>query len=440
MKQEKTNRNCESCRTEIKVLDLCQEPNLILCELCKPWVLNSIYEVPRQVIDIDIEDPSLFRTSLKLTEHLQSPSTESAWYKFLKFIFSKKSDSSNEESEMLTKIRLDYAGRNAIYCQEAHDLYYGPEFDPDADYSWDELTKLSPYNGNHPFFDDSTVHFDFMLDLNSIIDSYVVSLNTIEEEKRHLRENGWGSYVEQMTWEEIEPQIHNLYGTELSTSQFLECIDLTNSSRSVQYGLIAQVIFDFACDESKMSLESRINQISTRSEILNKCMFESPPTSPFYYQIIADLVQGQFGQKLQYLMLASLYQWRRILNPSNTFLVRDENVWSKSFQLLRGIIDSLGLKRANIKCDKILIKGGSDTWYSIKPARFRTELQSWQVSNAKTGGHICIDILVPHKDLPLGDQLCSVVLALANDESIVSEVSTLDPDRRFRGIQPINML
>ena len=87
MKQEKTNRNCESCRTEIKVLDLCQEPNLILCELCKPWVLSSIYQVPRQVIGIDIEDPSLFRTSLRLTENLKSPSTEYAWYKFLKFIF-----------------------------------------------------------------------------------------------------------------------------------------------------------------------------------------------------------------------------------------------------------------------------------------------------------------------------------------------------------------
>ncbi|RJU82931.1 MAG: hypothetical protein DWB99_03475 [Candidatus Poseidoniales archaeon] len=440
MKQEKPNRKCESCRTEIKVLDLCQEPNLILCELCKPWVLSSIYQVPRRVIDIDIEDPSLFEISLKLTENFSSPSTESDWYKFLKFIFSKKSGSSDEESEMLTKIRLDYAGRNAIYSQEAHDLYYGPQFDPDADYSWDELEELSPYNGNHPFFDDPTVHFDFMADLNSIINRYIESLNTIEEEKRLLQENGWGGYAEQIIWNEIEPQIHNLYGTELSTSQFLECIDLVKSSRSVQYGLMAQVIFDFACDESKMSLESRINQISTRSEILDQFNSENPPTSPFYYHIIADLVQGKYGQNLQYLMLASLYQWQRTLRPSHSFLVRDENVWSKSFQLLRGIIDSLGLKRANIKSDKILIKGDSDTWYSIKPARFRTELQWWIVSNAKTGVGICIDILVPHKDLPLGDQLSSVVLALANDGSIVSEVSTLDPDRVFRGIQPVNML
>ena len=440
MKQEKPNRNCESCRTEIKVLDLCQEPNLILCELCKPWVLSSIYQVPRRVIDIDIEDPSLFEISLKLTENFSSPSTESDWYKFLKFIFSKKSGSSDEESEMLTKIRLDYAGRNAIYSQEANDLYYAPEYDRDADYSWDELEKLSPYNGNHPFFDDSTVHYDFILDLNSIINRYIESLNTIEEEKRLLQENGWGGYAEQIIWTEIEPQIHNLYGTELSTSQFLECIDLVKSSRSVQYGLMAQVIFDFACDESKMSLESRIDQIRIHSEILDRFNDIFLSKSPLYYQIIANLVQGKYGQNLQYLMLASLYQWQRTLRPSHSFLVRDENVWSKSFQLLRGIIDSLGLKRANIKSDKILIKGDSDTWYSIKPARFRTELQWWMVSNAKTGSLICIDILVPHKDLPLGDQLCSVVLALANDGSITSEVSTLDPDTVFRGIQPVNML
>ena len=79
-----------------------------------------------------------------------------------------------------------------------------------------------------------------MLDLNSIINHYVGSLNTIEDEKQFLQETGWGSYAEQIIWNEIEPQIHNLYGTELSTSQFLECLHFARTSISVGYGLIAK--------------------------------------------------------------------------------------------------------------------------------------------------------------------------------------------------------
>ena len=107
-------------------------------------------------------------------------------------------------------------------------------------------------------------------------------------------------------------------------------------------------------------------------------------------------------------------------------MVRDDIVWARSFQLLKGIITSLGLKRANIKHDHILIKGNTSRWYSIKPAIFKSDLQWWMVSNAKTGQSICIDILEVHKDLPLGDQLSSLVLTLANDDSITNEVYTLD--------------
>ena len=427
MNQEVLCKNCESCESEVRVLDLRQEPGVILCDLCKPWVLNSIYEVPKQSMGINIENPLLFKVSLKLTENFQPPKFEEEWYLFFKHIFSKALESpEDEESDMLRRIRLDYASRMQIYCSEATSLYYGPEFNRETHYDWWELAKLSPYDGQHPFFDDNTVHYDCILDIHRLIDIYGVSLNTIEAEKKHLEENGWASYAEQMTWREFEPQIHDLYGTKISTKQILDCLDLVNTFESVDYFLIGQIIFDFICDEGKISLNNRINKIKRTSEIVDKCKLEYTPTSPFFYQIIANLVKGKYGQNLQYLMLGSLYHWHRDVKSSHNFLVRDDIVWARSFQLLKGIITSLGLKRANIKHDHILIKGNTSRWYSIKPAIFKSDLQWWMVSNAKTGQSICIDILEVHKDLPLGDQLSSLVLTLANDDSITNEVYTLD--------------
>ena len=56
-------RNCESCDAHISVLDLCQEPDLILCELCKPWVLDSIYKVDKNPL-------TWLDTMLNAVEHM----------------------------------------------------------------------------------------------------------------------------------------------------------------------------------------------------------------------------------------------------------------------------------------------------------------------------------------------------------------------------------
>ena len=80
------NRNCESCDAHISVLDLCQEPNLILCELCKPWVLDSIYQVPHSVLGIEIKEPDMFRFALKLINGISEPENQNHWLDLLSHI------------------------------------------------------------------------------------------------------------------------------------------------------------------------------------------------------------------------------------------------------------------------------------------------------------------------------------------------------------------
>ena len=82
--------NCESCAIELTTLDLRQEPDLVLCELCKPWVLDSIYQVSHSVVGIPIKDPEMFRHSLKLMEDFDEPVHERDWLTLLCHIFSKK--------------------------------------------------------------------------------------------------------------------------------------------------------------------------------------------------------------------------------------------------------------------------------------------------------------------------------------------------------------
>ena len=93
--------------------------------------------------------------------------------------------------------------------------------------------------------------------------------------------------------------------------------------------------------------------------------------------------------------------------------------------MLRGIIESLGRSRAIIDYGLIKIKGDSGRWYGLKPAVFKTYRQWWQVSILPKGPLICIDIQKQHIKMPIGDQLASVVLTLANDSMMDSEVYTL---------------
>ena len=98
MSENTLRKNCESCGIELTTLDLRQEPDLILCELCKPWVLHSIYQVPKSVIGIAINNPEMFRHGLKLMEGFTEPEHERDWLTLLCHIFSKKEYARSELS------------------------------------------------------------------------------------------------------------------------------------------------------------------------------------------------------------------------------------------------------------------------------------------------------------------------------------------------------
>ena len=415
------NRNCESCDAHISVLDLCQEPNLILCELCKPWVLDSIYQVPHSVLGIEIKEPDMFRFALKLMNGFSEPENEHDWLDLLSHIYSPGSIyqdySQTAEPKLIDFIRKDFGNRWKIYDEDARSMHHP--------------VAAEDYNNSDIWTDDFTLHFDFMLDMQGIMTNYLDKRKEIEEQQEKLRDSGWGDYAKNLTWSNVKSKVHKLDYANFSftTEDMTKVLDWADE-HSISYDFVLQLFFDWASVEAGRELDSLLYETGLYAPTIFGLSFKYKPRSPEFCRKIYCLIKGYNGNNLQYLMLAAIHSWVKDIKPSHNFLVRKENIWTRSFQLLRGIIESLGRPRAIIDYGLIKIKGDSGRWYGLKPAVFKTDRQWWQVSILPKGPLICIDIQKQHMKMPIGDQLASIVLTLANDSMMDNEVHTL-ADHRF---------
>ena len=426
-------RNCESCGTELTVLDLRQEPDLILCELCKPWVLDSIYQVPHSVVGIPIKDPRMFRLGLKLMEDFTEPEHERDWLTLLCNIFSKKTYDeetylSTSSPAMIDFLREDYGNRWKIYDDEALEMFDETSrklnviITPKEDHLEPELVNYIDFN---IWSNDLTSHSEFISEVKEILTIYLDKRKENQKEKQSLKASGWGDYLKHISWIDNEPTIYKInHHFEVSTEQINKILDWAEKN-DISYDFVLQLFFDWARDNSNMKLDNLLYETNIYAPKVRSASFKLMPKSPYFCRQIYYLAKGYHGENLQYLMLAAIHRWHRSLSPSHHFLVRNEEIWTRSFQLLRGIIKSLGRKRAKIDVGLIKIKGESGRWYGIQPATFKTDLQYWQVTRLPKGKHICIDIQKQHLKMPIGDQLASVVLALANDSLMDQEIHTL---------------
>ena len=422
---------CESCKTKLSTVDLSQEPDLILCELCKPWVLHSIYQVPKSVIGIAIKDPEMFRHGLKLMEGFTEPEHERDWLTLLCHIFSKKiydeeTYVSTLGTDMVNSLRQDYGNRWKIYDDEALEMFDMSKkvdcIEPEALYALFEGLEFEHWAN------DLTYHFDFMLDMEGILIKYLKKRNENQEHQDSLKASGWGDYVKLLTFNDEEPKIYKInHRFEVTTEQIHKVLDWAEK-HDINYDFVLQLFFDYATSHAHSTIDGLLYETNIYAPKIRLASFKHMPTSPEFCRQIYCLAKGYHGQNLQYLILAAIHRWGQQLSPSHHFLVRDEQVWSRSFQLLRGIIESLGSKRARIDVGLIKIKGESGRWYGIETATYKTDLQHWQVTSLPKGNYICIDIQEQHLKMPIGDQLASVVLTLANDILMEQEVHTLRPE------------
>ena len=101
-------------------------------------------------------------------------------------------------------------------------------------------------------------------------------------------------------------------------------------------------------EHSNRTLDNLLYETNIYAPKVRSASFKLMPKSTYFCRQIYCLANGYHGENLQYLMLAAIHRWRQPLSPSHHFLVRNEDIWTRSFQLLRGIIESLGKKRARL--------------------------------------------------------------------------------------------
>ena len=427
MSENVLRRNCESCHEEMAVLDLCQEPDLVLCELCKPWVLDSIYQVPHSVIGIPIEDPTMFRLGLKLMEDFDEPQHEHDWLTLLCHVFSKKTYDEDiyvprSGSKMVDDLRQDYANRWKIYDDEALDMFNQANPINVADSVAAKPADCDLWSNDIPS------HSEFIAEIKDILTTYLDKRKENQKEQQELDARGWGDYLKHISWIDDEPIIYKInHEFELTTKQINQVLDWAEQ-HEISYDFVLQLFFDWATLHPNRDLDGLLYETNLYAPKIRLLACGVMPKSPEFCRQIYCLAKGYHGKNLQCLMLAAIHRWRRNLSPSHHFLVRDDQIWARSFQLLKSIIDSLGKRRAVIDIGVIKIKGDSGKWYSIQPATFKTFSQYWQVATLPEGKLICIDIQQQHEKMPIGDQLASVVLALANDRLMDREIHTLSPE------------
>ena len=245
-------------------------------------------------------------------------------------------------------------------------------------------------------------------DILQEIKDYRDSISSMEEE-------GWHDYARRINWR------HNILFVE-GTHNIIT-LSLMGSSSNVKWisnEVLAELIFESIVSNSM--LKSQLEKFSIIQKNMKDFLIEFYPETPYSLQLLEKIISGKMGKKLQYKMLAMNYRWATNIVQSRDFFFRDKDVWARAFQFLREIIDGLD-SNAIIEPEGILVKGISGNWYTIRPCRWG---KPWSVGIVGHGLP-CIDMLREHMNIPIGDQLASVVLSLRNDLDVLQHITTLVP-------------
>lgn len=400
IKEEKSDKNipeepiCQSCKDVnshcTHLLKLRNGGKLELCALCKPWVKGSLYDVPGNVKGIKIKDSELFIDALCEIDNFREPETDDDWFQiFLELYPHSHKDVHKIEQSM--KLRFEP-------CSEEIDLDYSA--------------------------------------ILSMIEEYRFKISALDSNYQDLEDSGWKSYADNMEWDLPETLVigpHKILIKPQFMGLFAPITEIDGMKFDSHYGeianeLLAELIFDSINNLSNLKLHTRVKQISDALKVLSSCKIKWIPSVPHSIKKLSDIILGKKGKKLQYKLLAIMYTFNNTPRTSHNFLLRDQDVWARSFQFLRLIIDGLELN-AKIESDGIVVTGSSGIVYTIKSARYKSVLQFWQVSVKVNGKNslICIEIQEQHKSLPIGDQLASLVLALSDDLVIKEHIYTIIP-------------
>lgn len=417
--------SCDSCGNDITILNVGKDPALSLCAICKPWVTNSLNRSPREVISIAIDDLELFRKYRSITKGIKLPSDDYTWNLFIRAILK-----ANNDNDLLEKVQQDYQAKLQIH----------PELRDFLTISWSEIPK-----NNVPRKTYSDV--DIVNDIISTFKSY-------EKEKEHLVTICDQKYLEYISTpgcfdggveyssnfedyntakKNLEDKLYNIQSITIPGKIIGNALRIEGYD-CISREFIIQLLFDYVKSDQSYSFNDALNNVTKSIAILDRQMkhsvywpFRIYPNSPLVLEILSKIISGDYCKNSQYSLLSIISNHDGRYDQSHNFHFRDPKIWQKSFCLLRGVIKTLTFSNVIICNDKLKVRGKSGRWYVVTPVKIIGVYDHFVVNTLNEaaideGGNVCIHISYRFQDMPLGDQLASLVMTLHNDKALFDEI------------------
>jgi hypothetical protein len=400
------NEICGSCESTVATLNLSEAPREVFCRLCTPWVSCSM-QIPSTVAKVDIFYPTLLIQSYKKVTGIKIPRNDHDWHELLTKIFEL-----SDKPDICSAIKEDYE-----YRLEVH-----PELRSVFQWTWDGME----WEKNKPIQELSDIAL--VNNIVSCINRHLSDLRKLEPILRSCRENNRSGY-----WAEYHNACRELRMKSYTTGPvtlpgdvvFAAIKHTKNSKESISKELIVQLFYDCLKSGGSYTPQEALNSILIPKRLLSSVPVTVLPTSPVVFKILSRLLYGDYGKEAQYLLLGAFMHWDGLYNSSDNFYLRDPVIWKKSFQLLRGISKSLGRNSFMVTSEGFEVRGEKGVTYSVKAVNRESSSVPWYVTRGEDGPHVCIEILSQFVDMPLGDQLSSLVMSLKNDNSLKHKIDTL---------------
>lgn len=418
-------KKCESCKCDIDedTLDKLSEQmcnveefliydlDLVLCEICFPWVQNYGLKAPLEVLGYKIKNRDLFVSQyqyidskildLKLEQMVQNlPNSNEDWLNFLGHII-----------------------------------------------GWDSKRHQTLTHWVKGNITIENLSFD---SIKQSVIQHLIYLEHSSIDERLLSSKGWGDYAREIQWPEPKKLIIGDHTFAVESGKSDRCINILEINGksfattiffvkpiSINTDLFCSFMAEMATlGKNKLTMElDRVAGITTR---LNDIFPQVHVPHNYQLQVeIYAIIHGYSSIKLKYRFLALWWKVFNQYNYNSRFGWKSNDSWAKSFQLLRNVQNSLD-RKIKSTITGIRLIGRSGTIYSITPGKYLDALQPWIVKKAGKDDKICIDLQTGQENLPLGDALASLILSLHDDLGSMQFIHTLTPNgqspNQFRGV------
>ncbi len=421
--------SCDSCGNDITVLNIGKDPELPLCLICTPWVNNSLDYSPHKIAGVTIDDLELFRKYRSITKGINIPNDDYSWNLFICAIVK-----ANGDNNLLEEVQQDYQTRLKIHPELRDFLTISWSEIPENDVLRKTYSDVDIVNDIISVFKSYEIEQEYLVALYECSQKYEKYLSTLGKYDSQPANSSYFADFETAK-KNLEGKLYKIQSITIPGKIIGDALRIETNCISREF--IIQLLYDYVKSDQSYSFNDALNNVTKSVTLLDKLMdhhanlpFKRYPNSPLVLEILSKIISGEYCKNSQYSLLSVIANNNDCYDQSCNYYHRDRKIWQKSFQLLEGVIRTLTISNVIICNDGLKVRGKSGRWYLVEPREGTPISQNddFVVTTLDEGDNVCIHMRYPFRDMPLGDQLASLVMTLYNDKVLFDKIDVrIDP-------------